>query len=92
MAVSAQSDRQSYKIAIGLLLFVALLYAIIPRNADLRDFDPQSNTFDPNGRNIISGNSANGVYVLGGAHNLVAGDNRQHRVGKVALHDVQMRC
>lgn len=42
MAVSAQSDRQSYKIAIGLLLFVALLYAVIPRSADLRDFDPQT--------------------------------------------------
>lgn len=42
MTVSAQSDRQSYKIAIGLLLFVAFLYAIIPRNADIRDFDPQS--------------------------------------------------
>jgi hypothetical protein len=41
MAVSARSDRQSYKIAIGLLLFVALLYAIMPRNSDLRDFDPQ---------------------------------------------------
>ena len=42
MAVSAQSDRQSYKIAIGLLLFIALLYAVIPRNSDLRDFDPQT--------------------------------------------------
>lgn len=42
MAVSAQSDRQSYKIAIGLVLFGALLYATIPRNADLRAFDPQS--------------------------------------------------
>jgi hypothetical protein len=41
MAVSAQSDRQSYKIAIGLVLFGALLYATIPRNSDLRDFDPQ---------------------------------------------------
>jgi len=41
MAVSARSDRQSYKIAIGLALFVALLYAVIPRNSDLRDFDPQ---------------------------------------------------
>lgn len=42
MAVSAQSDRQSYKIAIGLLLLGAFLYATIPRNADLRAFDPQS--------------------------------------------------
>lgn len=41
MPVSAQSDRQSYKIAIGLLLTGALLYAVIPRNADLRAFDPQ---------------------------------------------------
>ena len=42
MAVSAQSDRQSYKIAIGLLVFGAVLYATIPRSADLRAFDPQS--------------------------------------------------
>jgi hypothetical protein len=42
MAISAQSDRQSYKIAIGLILFGAVLYAVIPRNADLRAFDPQS--------------------------------------------------
>jgi hypothetical protein len=41
MAVSAQSDRQSYKIAIGLFVFGAVLYATIPRNADLRAFDPQ---------------------------------------------------
>jgi hypothetical protein len=41
MAVSAQSDRQSVKIAIGLFVFVGLLYAGMPRNADLRAFDPQ---------------------------------------------------
>lgn len=41
MAVSAQSDRQSYKIAIGLFVLMALLYVTIPRNADLRAFDPK---------------------------------------------------
>jgi len=41
MAVSAQSDRQSYKIAIGLIIVGALLYAFIPRNPDLRAFNPQ---------------------------------------------------
>lgn len=41
MAVSAQSDRQSVKIAIGLFVLVALLYAGMPRNSDLRAFDPQ---------------------------------------------------
>jgi hypothetical protein len=40
MAVSAKSDRQSYKLAIGVLLVGALLYVVIPRNADLRAFDP----------------------------------------------------
>jgi hypothetical protein len=41
MAVSAQTDRQSYKLAIGVLVFGALLYVGIPRSADLRAFDPQ---------------------------------------------------
>jgi hypothetical protein len=41
MPISAQSDRQSYKIAIGLIIFGAVLYAVIPRNADLRAFNPQ---------------------------------------------------
>jgi hypothetical protein len=41
MAISAQTDRQSYKIAIGLILLGAVLYAVIPRNADLRAFNPQ---------------------------------------------------
>lgn len=41
MAVSAQSDRQSYKIAIGLFVLVGLLYVGMPRHADLRAFDPQ---------------------------------------------------
>lgn len=41
MAVSAQSDRQSVKIAIGLFVLVALLYAGMPRNSDLRAFNPQ---------------------------------------------------
>ena len=41
MAVSAQSDRQSVKIAIGLFVLVTILYAGIPRNADLRAFDPK---------------------------------------------------
>jgi hypothetical protein len=42
MAVSAQSDRQSFKIAIGLVVLGALLYVGIPRSADLRAFDPRS--------------------------------------------------
>jgi hypothetical protein len=41
VAISAQSDRQSYKIAIGLIVLAAILYAVIPRNADLRAFEPQ---------------------------------------------------
>lgn len=41
MAVSSQSDRQSYKLAIGVLVLGALLYVVIPRNSDLRAFDPQ---------------------------------------------------
>jgi hypothetical protein len=41
MAVSAQSDRQAIKIAIGVIVLGGLLYAGIPRNADLRAFDPQ---------------------------------------------------
>jgi hypothetical protein len=40
MAVSARSDRQSIKIAIGLFVLVALLYAAVPRNSDLRAFNP----------------------------------------------------
>jgi hypothetical protein len=42
MAVSAQSDRQSYKIAIALLVVGGVLYATVPRSSDLRAFDPQS--------------------------------------------------
>lgn len=41
MPISATSDRQSYKIALGLILLGAVLYAVIPRNADLRAFNPQ---------------------------------------------------
>lgn len=41
MAVSAQSDRQSVKIALGVFVLVGLLYAGMPRNSDLRAFDPQ---------------------------------------------------
>lgn len=41
MPVSAQTDRQSYKIAIALVILGAILYAGIPRSADLRAFDPQ---------------------------------------------------
>lgn len=41
MAVSARSDRQSIKIAIGLFVLVGLLYVGVPRNSDLRAFDPQ---------------------------------------------------
>lgn len=41
MPISAQSDRQSIKIAIGLVMVLAVLYAVIPRHADLRAFDPQ---------------------------------------------------
>lgn len=41
MSVSAQSDRQSYKLAIAVIVLGAVLYAGIPRNADLRAFDPQ---------------------------------------------------
>lgn len=40
MPVSEQSDRRSYKFAITILVFIAILYAGIPRNADLRAFDP----------------------------------------------------
>jgi hypothetical protein len=41
MTVSAQSDRQSIKIAIGMVVLAAVLFAVVPRNADLRAFDPQ---------------------------------------------------
>jgi hypothetical protein len=41
MPISATSDRQSYKIAIGLILLAAILYVVVPRNADLRAFNPQ---------------------------------------------------
>lgn len=41
MPISAQTDRQSIKIAIGMLVLGAVLFAVIPRNADLRAFDPQ---------------------------------------------------
>jgi hypothetical protein len=41
MAVSSQSDRQSFKLAIGVLVLGALLYAGVPRSADLAAFDPQ---------------------------------------------------
>ena len=41
MPVSAQSDRQSFKIAVFVVILGAVLYAGIPRNADLRAFDPQ---------------------------------------------------
>lgn len=40
MPVSADSDRRSRILAIGLLIFLCLLYIAIPRNASLRDFDP----------------------------------------------------
>lgn len=41
MVVSAQSDRQSIKIAIGMVVLGVVLYAVVPRSADLRAFDPQ---------------------------------------------------
>ena len=41
MPVSAQTDRQSYKIAAALVVLVAVLYVGIPRNADLRAFEPK---------------------------------------------------
>lgn len=40
MPVSAQSDRRSIGLGIGLVIVLAVLYAAIPRNADLRAFDP----------------------------------------------------
>lgn len=40
MPVSADSDRRSRILLIGLLIFLCLLYIAIPRNASLRDFDP----------------------------------------------------
>lgn len=40
MPVSAESDRRSRALAIGLLVFLFVLYVCIPRNASLRDFDP----------------------------------------------------
>jgi hypothetical protein len=41
MPVSAQTDRQSYKIAAALIVLGAVLYVGIPRNADLRAFEPK---------------------------------------------------
>lgn len=41
MPISAQTDRQSIKIAIGMAVLGIILYVGIPRNADLRAFDPQ---------------------------------------------------
>jgi hypothetical protein len=38
------------------------------------NFDPLSNQFAPGGRNVISGNPGNGVYILGGTGNLVSGN------------------
>lgn len=40
MPVSAESDRRSRVLAIGLLVFLLALYVGVPRNASLRDFDP----------------------------------------------------
>ncbi|HWB10985.1 MAG TPA: Calx-beta domain-containing protein [Pirellulales bacterium] len=37
------------------------------------DFDP-TNQFELDGRNIIGGNSNNGIYILGGSGNLIAGN------------------
>jgi hypothetical protein len=40
MPVSADSDRRSRVLAVGLLIFLFVLYIAIPRNASLWDFDP----------------------------------------------------
>ena len=45
-----------------------------PSGNFIGDFDPTFHDFNPHGRNIISGNSANGIYVLGGSGNVVAGN------------------
>ena len=36
--------------------------------------DPDSDEVDPNGRNVIAGNTHNGVYILGGSDNRVQGN------------------
>ncbi len=38
------------------------------------DFDLPEQVYDVNGRNVISGNKHNGVYILGGSQNLVQGN------------------
>ncbi|MGH7194475.1 MAG: hypothetical protein ACREJM_13230, partial [Candidatus Saccharimonadales bacterium] len=43
-------------------------------NNFIGNFDPASQKFEPNGRNVIGGNTKNGVYVLGGSGNLIAGN------------------
>jgi hypothetical protein len=43
-------------------------------NNFIGDFDPNEMQFDPNGRNIISGNTANGVSIVGGTTNQVTGN------------------
>jgi hypothetical protein len=43
-------------------------------NNYIGDFDPNELAFDPNGRNIISGNTADGVLVVGGSGNQIAGN------------------
>ena len=43
-------------------------------NNIIGDFDPNEMQFDPNGRNIISGNTQDGVYIVGGTGNQVVGN------------------
>ena len=39
------------------------------------NFDPNSNQFELFGGNVIAGNSANGIYILGGSGNFVSGNS-----------------
>ena len=43
-------------------------------NNFIGNFDPISKQFEPDGGNVIAGNTKNGVYVLGGSGNLIAGN------------------
>ncbi|HEV3343846.1 MAG TPA: hypothetical protein VG125_25960, partial [Pirellulales bacterium] len=65
---------QSASYGVGLvppLLKPALGY---PSNNFIGDFDPTEQKFDPNGRNIIAGNTADGVLVVGGTGNQITGN------------------
>lgn len=44
-------------------------------NNFIGNLDPRSGKFEPFGFNVISGNARNGVYIVGGSANLVAGND-----------------